>query len=84
MVDLVGSHLDLYRRMQARIGPDILGTLSADERDEKLKDALVVGGELYPALISLDAEYKVSIPKFEVCSFENISHTLQSPGDSCP
>ncbi|XP_078430564.1 phox domain-containing protein isoform X2 [Wolffia australiana] len=59
MVELVGNHLDLYRRNQSEIGIDIIGTLSFEERDEKLKQHLMSAKELHPALISPESEYKV-------------------------
>ncbi|KAF5187985.1 phox domain-containing protein [Thalictrum thalictroides] len=59
MVDLVGKHLDLYRRNQAAIGVEVMGTLSLDERDERLKHHLMASKELHPALISPECEYKV-------------------------
>ncbi|KAJ8766636.1 hypothetical protein K2173_001156 [Erythroxylum novogranatense] len=59
VVDLIGDHLDLYRRNQSSIGVDVMGTLSAEERDERLKHHLMVSEELHPALISLESEYKV-------------------------
>ncbi|KAL6494750.1 hypothetical protein OROGR_031550 [Orobanche gracilis] len=52
VVDLVGNHLDLFRRNQAAIGMDVMGTLSFDERDERLKHHLIASKELHPALIS--------------------------------
>lgn len=60
-MDLVGTHFQLYRRMKAKIGPDIIGSLSTEERDEKLKHAMMSSRELHPALISRDAEYKVGL-----------------------
>ncbi|XP_024394619.1 uncharacterized protein [Physcomitrium patens] len=59
LVDLVGSQLELYRRMKAKIGPDIICSLSTEERDEKLKHAMLSSRELHPALVSTEAEYKV-------------------------
>lgn len=59
MVDLIGSHLELYRRNQARIGVHVMGTLSSEERDERLKHCLASAKELHPALISPEDEYKV-------------------------
>ncbi|GER49864.1 Phox-associated domain [Striga asiatica] len=59
VVDLVGDHLDLFRRNQASIGTDIMGTLSSEERDERLKQHLMASKELHPALISSECEYKV-------------------------
>jgi hypothetical protein len=55
----VGSHFELFRKMKAKIGPDIIGSLSIEERDEKLKHALMTSRKLHPALISPEAEYKV-------------------------
>ncbi|XP_044490178.1 uncharacterized protein LOC123214471 isoform X2 [Mangifera indica] len=59
IVDLIGEHLDLFRRNQAAIGVDVMGTLSSEERDERLKHHLMVSKELHPALISPESEYKV-------------------------
>lgn len=59
MVDLIGNHLELYRRNQSEIGVDIMGTLSFEERDERLKRHLMDSKELHPALISPESEHKV-------------------------
>ena len=59
MVDLIGDHLDLFRRNQAAIGVDVMLTLSSEERDERLKYHLLNANELHPALISPASEYKV-------------------------
>ncbi|RAL49379.1 hypothetical protein DM860_012812 [Cuscuta australis] len=59
VVDLIGDHLDLYRRNQASIGVDVMATLSSEERDERLKHHLLTSQELHPALISPECEYKV-------------------------
>ncbi|PSS29374.1 Sorting nexin-16 like [Actinidia chinensis var. chinensis] len=59
VVDLVGNHLDLFRRNQTAIGVDVMGTLSSEERDERLKHHLIASKELHPALISPECEYKV-------------------------
>lgn len=56
---MVGDHLDLFRRNQAAIGADVMGTLSSEERDERLKHHLMVSKELHPALMSSESEYKV-------------------------
>ncbi|XVF67652.1 hypothetical protein PTKIN_Ptkin10aG0138600 [Pterospermum kingtungense] len=59
IVDMIGDHLDLFRRNQAAIGVDVMVTLSSEERDERLKHHLMVSEELHPALISPESEYKV-------------------------
>uniref|UniRef100_A0A1D1XTZ4 Sorting nexin-16 n=2 Tax=Anthurium amnicola TaxID=1678845 RepID=A0A1D1XTZ4_9ARAE len=59
MVDLIGNHLDLYRRNQSQIGVEVMGTLSFEERDESLKRHLIASKELHPALMSPECEYKV-------------------------
>lgn len=59
MVDLIGSHIELYRRNQACIGVDVMATLSSEERDERLKHYLAASKELHPALISSEVECKV-------------------------
>ncbi|CAN0879003.1 Sorting nexin-16 [Linum grandiflorum] len=59
ILDLIGDHLDLFRRNQAAIGVDVMRTLSTEERDERLKHHLMESKELHPALISPESEYKV-------------------------
>ncbi|KAA8536156.1 hypothetical protein F0562_028634 [Nyssa sinensis] len=64
IVDLIGNHLDLFRRNQASIGVDVMGTLSSEERDERLKHHLMASKELHPALISSEcssAAYEWSV-----------------------
>ncbi|CAI0446939.1 unnamed protein product [Linum tenue] len=59
ILDLIGDHLDLFRRNQAAIGVDVMRTLSTEERDERLKYHLMESKELHPALVSSESEYKV-------------------------
>ncbi|KAK7345974.1 hypothetical protein VNO80_20487 [Phaseolus coccineus] len=59
VVDLIGDHLELFRRNQAAIGVDVMKTLSSEERDDRLKFHLLNSKELHPALISPESEYKV-------------------------
>lgn len=59
MVDLIGNHIELYKRNEAYIGVDVMAILSSEERDEKLKHYLAASKELHPALISSEAECKV-------------------------
>uniref|UniRef100_A0A0E0IYI2 PXA domain-containing protein n=1 Tax=Oryza nivara TaxID=4536 RepID=A0A0E0IYI2_ORYNI len=58
MADLIGHHLDIFRKNQSQIGVDVMGTLSSEERDERLKQHLIVSQELHPALLSSEHEYK--------------------------
>jgi sorting nexin-13 len=59
MADLVGKHVDMFRKNQSQIGVDVMVTLSSEERDERLKQHLIVSQELHPALLSSEHEYKV-------------------------
>lgn len=59
MVDLIGNQLDIFRKNQSEIGTDIMGTLSFEERDERLKRHLMASRELHPALVSPEFEHKV-------------------------
>ena len=59
MVELIGEHLDIFRKNQILIGADVMRTLSSEERDERLKQHLIVSQELHPALLSSEHEYKV-------------------------
>ncbi|KAI4367288.1 hypothetical protein MLD38_023044 [Melastoma candidum] len=59
IVDLIGDHLDVFRRIQGIIGTDVMGTLSSEERDERIKFHLMASNELHPALVSTENEYKV-------------------------
>ncbi|KAG5023465.1 hypothetical protein JHK85_019807 [Glycine max] len=52
LVDLIGVHIELFRRNQATIGVDVMKTLSSEERDDRLKFHLLNSKELHPALIS--------------------------------
>ncbi|XP_068321922.1 uncharacterized protein [Pyrus communis] len=59
IIDLIGDHIELFRKNQAAIGVDVMKTLSSEERDERLKHHLMASKELHPALISPESEYKV-------------------------
>lgn len=60
IVDLMGDHLESFRRNQAAIGiTDVMKTLSSEDIDKKLKGHLMNSKELYPALVSAESEYKV-------------------------
>ncbi|KAL5162986.1 Sorting nexin-16 [Glycine soja] len=59
LVDLIGVHIELFRRNQATIGVDVMKTLSSEERDDRLKFHLLNSKELHPALISPESECKV-------------------------
>lgn len=59
IVDLIGDHIDLFRRNQAAIGVDVMLTLSSEERDGRLKFCLLNSKELHLALMSPKSEYKV-------------------------
>lgn len=65
-MDLVGNHLELYRRNQTAIGVDVMGMLSLEERDDRLKHHLLASKELHPALISPESEYKVWVESFDI------------------
>nr|XP_043620033.1 uncharacterized protein LOC122591870 [Erigeron canadensis] len=58
VVDLVGDHLELFRKNHIAIGREVMVTLSSEERDERLKHHLMASKELHPALISPESEYK--------------------------
>ncbi|KAK1417472.1 hypothetical protein QVD17_26599 [Tagetes erecta] len=58
VVDLVGVHLELFRKNQSAIGVEVMVTLSSEERDERLKHHLIASNELHPALLSPESEYK--------------------------
>ncbi|XP_071726163.1 uncharacterized protein [Rutidosis leptorrhynchoides] len=58
VVDLIGDHLELFRKNQAEIGREVMVTLSSEERDERLKHHLMASKDLHPALISSESEYK--------------------------
>lgn len=59
VIELIGNHLDLFRRNKSIIGVDVIDTLSLDQIDERLKQNLLSSGELHPALKSPECEYKV-------------------------
>ena len=64
------NHFELFRQMKAKIGPDIIASMSIDERDEKLKHAMMTSRKLHPALISPEAEYKVGTDRCYSTDFE--------------
>lgn len=57
LVDLVGSHLELFR--QTKAGVKNFETLSTEAREENLKLVLKKANKLHPALLSPDSECKV-------------------------
>ncbi|CAL5378687.1 unnamed protein product [Camellia sinensis] len=79
IVDLVGDHIDLFRRNQAAIGVDVMGTLSSEERDERLKHHLIDSKELHPALISPECEYKANY-RWVVSCIADATRSSMSPG----
>ncbi|XP_075493886.1 uncharacterized protein LOC142531581 isoform X2 [Primulina tabacum] len=58
IVDLIGDHIELFRRNQVAIGVEVMRTFSFEERDQRLKHHLMSSKELHPALISPECEYK--------------------------
>ncbi|WOK91422.1 hypothetical protein Cni_G00113 [Canna indica] len=59
IVNLICSHLELYRYSQSKIGKQEIMKLPTDQRDIQLKLVLAAENKLHPALLSLDAEHKV-------------------------
>ncbi|XP_024533472.1 uncharacterized protein LOC9636552 [Selaginella moellendorffii] len=59
IVDVIANHLEVYRELQASIGADYLGTLSTEERDEKIKKSLASAKKLHPAVSSVEMEIQV-------------------------
>jgi len=84
LVDLIGDHLELYRRTQASIGVDVLVTLSSEERDEQLKQQLLASNDLHPALVSAETEHKVWMVFYEAICFPNVLHLLLNLLLACP
>jgi sorting nexin-13 len=92
LVDLVGDHLELFRRNQAAIGVDVMKTLSSEERDDRLKFHLLNSKELHPALISPESystanectfSYSTKTTRSTVsCDSLNISGTFDVLGDA--
>jgi hypothetical protein len=59
LVDQFGHHLEVYRRAKDLIGPDVLDALSSSDQEERLRQAMLLQGELHVALTSPQAEYRV-------------------------
>jgi hypothetical protein len=59
LVDQFGHHLEVYRRAKDLIGPDVLDALSLSDQEERLRQAMLLQGELHVALTSPQAEYRV-------------------------
>jgi len=78
MVDLIGNHLDIFRKNQTLIGVDVMRTLSSEERDERLKQHLIVSQELHPALLSSEHEYKVIANHFSFSCYTIIQPLINT------
>jgi len=87
MVDLIGSHLEFHRRNQACIAVHVMGTLSSEERDKKLKHYSTAVKELHTALIFPEDEYKalkrLMGEVLTVVSETDQEHQFPNDGMSC-
>ncbi|XP_057968110.1 uncharacterized protein LOC131157761 isoform X2 [Malania oleifera] len=59
IINLICTHLELFRASLAKIERQNLGPLTIDQRDTELKLVLNVENKLHPALFSPEAEHKV-------------------------
>eukprot|EP00897_Mesotaenium_endlicherianum_P002923 jgi/Mesen1/2659/ME000167S01810 len=66
--ELVGSHLELYRRTREHAGGDALDSLSSAEREQRLQQALSAAGEIHPACVSPELEYMVCARSHLLCA----------------
>lgn len=59
LINLICTHLELFRAIQGKIVKKQLGSLSIADRDKELKLVLAAENKLHPALFSAEAEHKV-------------------------
>uniref|UniRef100_A0A6M2F561 PX domain-containing protein n=1 Tax=Populus davidiana TaxID=266767 RepID=A0A6M2F561_9ROSI len=59
LINLMCTHLELFRASQAKIDKQQSGLLTIDERDKELRLVLAAENKLHPALFSAEAEHKV-------------------------
>lgn len=59
LINIVCTHLELYRAAQAKIAKKNSGSVTFECRDAELKLALAAENKLHPALFSAEAEHKV-------------------------
>ncbi|OUZ99956.1 Phox homologous domain [Macleaya cordata] len=59
IINLICTHLEIFRTSQAKIEKEKAGNLTIDRRDVELKLVLAAENKLHPALFSAEAEHKV-------------------------
>ncbi|KAI4355642.1 hypothetical protein L6164_004392 [Bauhinia variegata] len=59
LINLICTHLELFRAAQAKIEKQHSGSLTIESRDRELKLVLATENKLHPALFSAEAEHKV-------------------------
>ncbi|KAJ4970050.1 hypothetical protein NE237_003149 [Protea cynaroides] len=63
VINLVCTHLELFRASQAKIVRQQLEEQTIDGRDLELKRVLAADNKLHPALFSAEAEHKISLSR---------------------
>lgn len=59
IINLICTHLELFRATQTKVQRKELGPLTIEQRDMELKSILAAENKLHPVLFSANAEYKV-------------------------
>ncbi|KAJ6427393.1 hypothetical protein OIU84_022898 [Salix udensis] len=59
LINLICTHLELFRASQAKIEKQQSGLLTIEQRDKELRLVLATENKLHPALFSAEAEHKV-------------------------
>ncbi|KAG5008591.1 hypothetical protein JHK87_017106 [Glycine soja] len=59
LINLICSHLELFRAAHSKIEKRHTGSLTIESRDMELKNVLAAENKLHPALFSAEAEHKV-------------------------
>ncbi|KAI5602598.1 hypothetical protein BDE02_01G165500 [Populus trichocarpa] len=59
LINLICTHLELFRASQAKIEKQQSGLITIDQRDKELRLVLHAENKLHPALFSAEAEHKV-------------------------
>ncbi|XP_022714972.1 uncharacterized protein LOC111274526 isoform X2 [Durio zibethinus] len=59
LINLICSHLELFRINKAKVGSQQSGPLTIEHRDTEIRRVLAAENKLHPALFSVEAEHKV-------------------------
>lgn len=67
LINLICTHLELFRAAHSKIEKQHTGSLTIESRDMELKIVLAAEDKLHPALFSSEAEHKVVSLSCSIC-----------------